>query len=341
MGHYCPAGSAEAIICDGGTHQNQTGQATCLTCTAGNYCPFTDGSGLVNSTTCPAGYACAETGMTAPAACLKGEYQDLTGQTSCKACPAGSYCDRQALAAVSGTCPGGFYCPANQVDKNGFMCSSGKYCPAGSSAETSCETGKYCDRSALDISPNDCLAGYYCDELETNDPTPSGKQCPRGKYCVVGSSAPVDCPTGTYNNKLGASNDSFCLACPDGRLCNSPGQVEPLGNCTATQYCIGNATFDCPVGHFCPAGYDYQLKCQPGTYQDQTAQSTCKTCTAGNYCYFNSSNLIGSQTVCPAGFYCPAGTPHSDLYPCPAGKLGTTTAYTNLNNCTSCPEKFF
>jgi hypothetical protein len=143
VGYYCPAGSPEAIICDGGTYQDTTGQSTCKTCTAGNYCPFTDGTGLAAQTTCPTGYACPDAQMTAPAACLPGEYQDETGKLVCKVCPAGSYCDRQGLSAVSGSCPAGFYCPANQVNPHEFMCSIGTYCVAGSSAETPCPVGKY------------------------------------------------------------------------------------------------------------------------------------------------------------------------------------------------------
>lgn len=47
--------------------------------------------------------------------------------------------------------------------------------------------------------------------------------------------------------------------------------------------------------------------------------------------------MITSQTTCPAGYYCPAKTAHYEIYPCPIGKLGTTTGLTQLNSCTSCP----
>jgi hypothetical protein len=156
--------------------------------------------------------------MTAPAACLAGEYQTATGQTVCLACTAGSYCDRQGLSAVSGTCPAGFYCPLNQVNFHEFMCAVGYYCTAGSSDATSCETGKYCDRSMLGTAPNDCLAGYYCDETQTTEPNPDGKTCPRGHYCPAGASNPTECAIGTYNGKLGSDASDDCLACPQGKI---------------------------------------------------------------------------------------------------------------------------
>lgn len=227
-----------------------TNQGSCEVCDAGYYCPFTAGSGLVDQIECPAGYACAETGMTAPAPCLAGEYQDSTAQTACLECPAGSYCDRQALSAVSGPCPGGFYCPAGQVDKHEFMCQQGTYCPEGSDVETSCPVGHYCPTSALDSDPIECEAGYYCDEEESTDGTPYSKRCPRGQYCVAGTSTPADCPIGTYNNKLGAANDSFCIDCPPGKICDTAGLVEPLSDCPATKYCVGNVTYDCETGYF-------------------------------------------------------------------------------------------
>jgi len=52
----CPAGSGDKVICDGGTYQDTVGQSTCKTCQKGNYCPFTDGTGLEAQVTCPKGY---------------------------------------------------------------------------------------------------------------------------------------------------------------------------------------------------------------------------------------------------------------------------------------------
>jgi hypothetical protein len=340
-GYMCPAGSADKVICDGGTYQDQTQQSTCKTWTKGNYCPFTHGTGLTAQVTCPAGYKCPDTGMTAPAACLKGEYQSATGQEACLPCPAGKYCDRQGLSAVSGDCPQGFYCPVGSTNKHAYMCGPGFYCPAASAAAVPCEAGNYWEQSALGAVSGPCQAGYYCDETETKEKNPSGKQCPRGKYCAQGVSAPTDCPIGKYNNKLGADAAADCLECPLGKVWDELGQIEPKSNCPATKYCTSDGTqHDWDIGYFCPAGYDYKIKCQPGTYQDQTAQSTWKDCEEGNYCAANESNsMLTEKTVCPVGYYCPAKSQHYYLYYCPQGKIRTTTGATQLSNCVSCTIK--
>ena len=91
------------------------------------------------------------------------------------------------------------------------MCDPGYYCTPGSEDAQSCPKGKYCDRSMLEIAGTDCLAGYYCDEVQIENPSPEGKTCPRGQYCPTGSVNPIDCSEGTYNNKLGASEEADCL----------------------------------------------------------------------------------------------------------------------------------
>jgi len=118
------------------------------------------------------------------------------------------------------------------------------------------------------------------------------------------------------------------------------GQIEPKDTCPATKYCVLNVQYDCTKGNFCPAGYDYQIKCQPGTYQNQTAQATCIDCPEGYYCDGDLSGNSYTPLKCPPGYYCPAKTIHYHLYPCPAGRLGlaTATAYglKVVGECTSC-----
>ena len=56
LGHYCPAGSSEAIRCVGGTYQDEQGQWECKTCPSGYFCDNTlDPVVLFNSSLCPAG----------------------------------------------------------------------------------------------------------------------------------------------------------------------------------------------------------------------------------------------------------------------------------------------
>ena len=44
---------------------------------------------------------------------------------------------------------------------------------------------------------------------------------------------------------------------------------------------------------------------------------------------------------CPAGYYCPEGTPLATKYPCPAGTYGPDLYYESIDNCTSCDPGFY
>ena len=85
--------------------------------------------------------------------------------------------------------------------------------------------------------------------------------------------------------------------------------------------------FSCPVGHYCPAGSVEPIRCENGTYQDQTTQWTCKTCPAGYFCD-NTVDIVildNSTTVCPMGTYCPEGTRYSNEFKCPIGTFNNRT----------------
>lgn len=56
--------------------------------------------------------------------------------------------------------------------------------------------------------------------------------CP-GFYCVKGSSAPTACPAGSVNPLARRTSLADCSACPSGFFCNSSGQPEPTGPCSA------------------------------------------------------------------------------------------------------------
>jgi len=64
----------------------------------------------------------------------------------------------------------------------------------------------------------ECEAGYLC-YGGTNRQYPSlalthfGEPCPKGHYCPLGSSEAVACPAGTYNDVLGAAEQTECLLC--------------------------------------------------------------------------------------------------------------------------------
>jgi hypothetical protein len=50
-----------------------------------------------------------------------------------------------------------------------------------------------------------------------NTPANIGGPCPIGTYCPAGSTRPLDCPDGTYNNVTKAEK---CKDCPPGFFCD-------------------------------------------------------------------------------------------------------------------------
>ena len=109
------------------------------------------------------------------------------------------------------------------------------------------------------------------------------------------------------------------------------------GDCDAGYFCEGGASSAQPEGGLCPKGY----KCVVGSaapepcpiteYQDLEGQSTCKPCTAGNYC------TEEAMLTCPAGYYCLA---NNNKLPCPPGKFRTNTGASDANDCTACTAGF-
>lgn len=60
--------------------------------------------------------------------------------------------------------------------------------------------------------------------------------------------------------------------------------------CPAGYKCDGNTQYACPVGTYSHAGASSCTPCPAGQYQDNTAQSSCKSCPAGTYAYAGSSS---------------------------------------------------
>jgi len=83
----------------------------------------------------------------------------------------------------------------------------------------------------------------------------------------------------------------------------------------------------CPVGHYCPTGSEAAIRCENGTYQDTETQKECKTCPAGYFCDNTMAIVVldNSTTICPMGYYCPAGTRYNQQYPCPIGTFNNRT----------------
>ena len=62
--------------------------------------------------------------------------------------------------------------------------------------------------------------------------------CDPGYYCPQGSSSMLACPNNTYNDKTGASSESFCLPCPENKVCSGTAVKEPASECPGGYYCV-------------------------------------------------------------------------------------------------------
>lgn len=126
--------------------------------------------------------------------------------------------------------------------------------------------------------------------------------------CPLGSTAPIICPGGTYQNEIGRST---CKTCPAGFTCG-------IGTVTPTELC--------PIGQYCPPGSHFGTYCANGTYGESLgmlSQSECTACPATKYC--QHGEIVAN---CSAGYFCKIGqgdpTPQFNVsrYPSSQGLLG-------------------
>ena len=154
-----------------------------------------------------------------------------------------------------------------------------------------------------------CGAGFYCTSGATssnptmlnNQQCPNGTVhpiigdiCPDGHYCPEGTSNPIGCPAGTYQD---LTNQDHCKGCPAGYFCQA----------NTTDYTPNI----CPSGHYCPDNTTDAMAnpCPAQTFNNLTGGqdfSACISCLAGMYCA-GSGNTYPTGN-CSAGFYCTNGS---------------------------------
>ena len=121
----------------------------------------------------------------------------------------------------------------------------------------------------------------------TGDAPATGGPCPESHYCPEGTSYPLACPSGTYNNRTGRWE---CDECPAGYFCPE--------NITSYE------PYYCPVGHYCPNGTknNNEYPCPMGTFRNETggiSVADCFPCPCGEYC--GTIGLENPSGECSAG----------------------------------------
>ena len=100
----------ECALCPLGCYTTENGSSQCHTCPIGHYCP----SGDEEPVLCPPGTSNALHSQTYCGICAAGQYSVESGAIYCKTCPVGSYCTHGHESPKP--CPAGSYCLEGQIE---------------------------------------------------------------------------------------------------------------------------------------------------------------------------------------------------------------------------------
>ena len=161
-----------------------------------------------------------------------------------------------------------------------------------------------------------CRAGRKCPKIDCQ--TNCEIDCQAGEFSVAGS---VTCSPVQPGHE-GSSNGP-----------RSTSQTQ----CTPGFYSLGGAQrcTECTVNHYCPEITQSEIPCQPGYYQDNTGQTSCKLCEAGFECPgVSATGVATGASICPPGFYSYKGQAKCTL--CSPGYLCTGDGNTNFSSQGQC-----
>lgn len=290
--HYCPAGTSVPIPCPAGTWSNITKagrMSDCLPCPPGRYCDLwgMGGGGLESLPLCGVGYYCPS-----PDGAL--EVVDVIRNFS----------QPDWTAIVAGV--SSIFLPIGQsaVEPIGHICPAGHACPTGSWAPDPCcdvpdnytSTHLTCSLYQPDEGRGICLkcpASLMCIQpYEGAGWSREAVACPKNYYCNYGKQ-PVLCPDGYYGHRINLTDVEECTICPSGKWCTG-----------------GEIKGDCLAGHICSAG---AVCAAPGMHVE-----------CPNAIVFVEGSRKVWNSRCPAGSYCPEGTPNP--IECPAGTYLSNTS---------------
>ncbi|OAF67357.1 hypothetical protein A3Q56_04909, partial [Intoshia linei] len=362
VGSYCLAGTLAPVQCIAGKYTQKAGStsvADCIDCPKGYYCtlasPF-------------------------PIPCPKGTYNNVLGSTqlsACVTCTTGKICNKDGLETPNASCPQGHYCPLGTQDLKSYPCPAGTIndsfgktqlsdcvaCPAGKSCSIGtggsvrplpCSIASYCPAGTSQSFNLKCLAGTWSDRINLISATDC-YQCPRGKYCPIGTKTPLPCPkgyccpfstkhgldnpclAGTYSSTSELESCNQCKSCPVGNYCVKASTVPK--KCSIGTYNpnrLGKTISDClkcTAGYYCPIGTTNPQICAPGTYSREGLGS-CSSCIEGRYCdkYGTTFSMMYDTNICPSGMICPSGLAYIPNllqntctigYYCPKGTINT------------------
>ena len=123
---------------------------------------------------------------------------------------------------------------------------------------------------------------------------------------------------GTYNLSVSVNGQEFS------ELWNEAIVISVIGPCPIGSYCVGNNSFLCPKGYYCPfERLRSPIKCGPGSFQPSIGKSFCFNAPNGTYAPYygmetaldcpkgricNESAMYLPYHHCKQGYYCKPGT---------------------------------
>ena len=298
LGHYVDGwGQTSQVPCATGTYQPSTGQTACLDadaghhvgttgstsqteCAAGTYQPST---GQPSCTDADAGHHVASTGQSAQTECAAGTYQPSTGQASCLDADAGHHVGTTGSTSQT-ACAAGTYQPSTGQASCLDADAGHHVASAGSTSQTECIPGSFQNQTGqttcvlappgtftstfASLTPQPCNLGTYQGQqgqtsCEISDP---------GYFVdIMGSDSQTPCPAGTYNPSSGSISQNTCI--------------------------------DSNPGHYSPTeGTSIEVACDPGSWQNESGQTSCKQAIPG---YHVPGASATSQIPCSLGSYQP------------------------------------
>ena len=248
-----------------------------LPCTGGSYF---DGTSCQDSSL---GHYVDGWGQTSQVSCAAGTYQPSTAQTACLDADAGHYVD--STGSTSQT-----------------ACAAGTYQP--STAQTACldaDAGHYVGTTGS-TSQTECIPGSF--QNQTGQTT--CVMAPPGTFTsTFASSIPQPCNLGTYQGQQGQTS---CEISDPGYFVDIMGSDSqtpcPAGTFNPSSGSISqNTCIDSNPGHYSPTeGTSIEIACDPGSWQNESGQTSCKQAIPG---YHVPGASATSQIPCSLGSYQP------------------------------------
>jgi hypothetical protein len=338
-GQYAGTGSSTCTDCEAGRYYGSAGAGDavlCAECDGGRY--STPGAGTCLA--CLAGQA-SSSGAEACTPCLAGKFSVADAASSCTNCGVGQYSSMSNATGCT-SCDVGSFTTLDQNDIDGVGVSTGASfcvpCPIGFFGAA---TGSVCTQcvadSATTASGSTQIAQCLCNAGYAGtlaSPSDFCTLCNAGKYkAVAGTDNCIDCVAGKYIDVTGSDEASDCIECIAGKYIDVAGSDEAL-DCID---CVAGKYIDATGSHAASACID----CVAGKYIDVTGSNAavdCIDCVAGKYNHLAGSDAASDCIDCVAGKYIHLmGTDEaSDCIDCVAGKYIDVTGSNEASDCIEC-----